>query len=62
MIKKQNLHATILLIAEYNIILYCFFGDGIMSPTKTVLLSAIGTIALGLNYFIFDYLKDAKDI
>jgi len=62
MTNKQNLHATILLIAEYNIILYVGIDYWTFSPTKYISLTLIGTIGLIINYFVFNKKTNEKEI
>jgi len=62
MTNKQNLHATILLITEYNIILYVGIDYWTFSPTKHILLTLIGTIGLIINYFIFNKKTNEEEI
>ena len=56
--RKQNLHATIVLIIEYTFIILVLLNEGKMPTISTILLYLIGVLLLIINYYFFDGKKD----
>jgi hypothetical protein len=59
--RKQNLHATIILLIEYNVIMLILHSEGRMKFTSLIILHVIGSLMLIINYYIFDNINNKKN-